>query len=321
MIRRLVLLWLLALPQMALPQMAVALDLSLPPSARQTAGENLGLDSYGLPTGPFDGTEVPIRRFKGYVLRQSWRLDASGVTPFQVIAPLQEQLDADGYTTIFECADQDCGGFDFRFATTVIDAPAMFVDLDDFRFLSAIKGDPDSPSAAVSMLVSRRDGAAFVQLIQISVDKAARIEITKGSAPIVPSETNLGAMPATSVAAQLSQNGHAILGDLEFQTGSSNLGAGPFASLSEVSLFLADNPDLNIALVGHTDAVGGLEGNITLSQRRANSVRDRLIEELGAPADRLTAQGVGYLAPVASNQSNAGRDANRRVEAVVVLTP
>jgi OOP family OmpA-OmpF porin len=75
---------------------------------------------------------------------------------------------------------------------------------------------------------------------------------------------------------------------------------------------------LRVALVGHTDATGSLDANIALSRKRAASVKDRLVRAYGIAVSRLDAEGMGYLAPIASNLTQAGRDANRRVEAVLL---
>ncbi|MEM9127449.1 MAG: OmpA family protein, partial [Pseudomonadota bacterium] len=91
------------------------------------------------------------------------------------------------------------------------------------------------------------------------------------------------------------------------------------ASLTLLSRFLADNPDTRLALVGHTDDTGALQANISISTRRAQAVRARLIEAHGVAADRIEAQGVGYLAPLTSNATPEGRDLNRRVEAVLLV--
>ena len=69
-------------------------------------------------------------------------------------------------------------------------------------------------------------------------------------------------------------------------------------------------------MVGHTDNVGGLESNMKLSMDRANAVVLNLTGRHGIAATRLKACGVGPLAPVASNDSDAGRAKNRRVELV-----
>ena len=303
-----------------LPVTVSALELTLPGSARQTAGQDLGVDSYALPIAPFDGAAIPARIFEGFVSRQSWRIAGAGVTPLQLLQPLRDELLANDFKAIFECADRACGGFDFRFETDVIDAPDMYVDLDDYRFISAIKGDADAPSAAVSLLISRSAESSYIQIIQIAVDKAADISVAKGS-EIIASTQNSGVVSSVDgVDKQLNVTGHIVLSDLVFETGSSNLGEGPFASLEQIAGYLRLNAERRIALVGHTDAEGSLDGNIALSKRRANSVRTRLIETHGVAGAQLSAEGVGFLSPIASNLSKAGRTANRRVEAVLIST-
>ncbi len=311
------------------PTLSQALQLTLPNSARQTAGEDLGLDSYALPLGPFADGDVPARTFEGFVMRQAWRIEGRGVTTLQVLRPLREELGAKGYTVLFECAARDCGGFDFRFSTDVIPAPDMLVDLDEYRFLSALLGPKEAPTEAVSLLVSRSGDAIFLQVIRVSVDEASRIEMDRGatlegSRPV--EETETGPIPETvhdpDQQADLTETmrdlGHVILRDLEFDTGSADLGEGPFKSLADLADLLRADPESRIALVGHTDATGGLQGNIILSKRRAESVRARLIETYAVTGDQVIAEGVGFLSPVASNASDEGRKANRRVEAVLL---
>ena len=307
----------------AFPSLASAVELTLPASARQTAGQELGIESYALPIAPFDGIDIPARIFEGFVTRQAWRVEGGGVTPLQLMQPLRDELKENGYTTLFECAARTCGGFDFRFETDVINAPDMYVDLDDYRFLSALKGNATAPQAAISLFVSRSAAAAYIQIIQIAMDERAGISVAKGSE--IVASTKAGQIPSVgssqaSIAKQLDVAGHVILSDLEFKTGSSELGEGSFASLEALARYLAQNSTRRVALVGHTDAVGSLDGNIALSKKRATSVRARLIENYGVEGAQLSAEGVGYLSPVASNLSNAGRDANRRVEAVVIST-
>jgi outer membrane protein OmpA-like peptidoglycan-associated protein len=81
---------------------------------------------------------------------------------------------------------------------------------------------------------------------------------------------------------------------------------------------LSERPKLKLAIVGHTDTSGGLEANIAVSQERAQSVRLRLIEQHAVDPARVDAQGMGYLAPRASNRTEAGRTVNRRVEVIIV---
>jgi len=71
-----------------------------------------------------------------------------------------------------------------------------------------------------------------------------------------------------------------------------------------------------ITIVGHTDAIGSHENNMTLSQRRADAVRTYLTTH-GVPEDRVTAEGVGEAQPIANNKTADGRANNRRVEIIL----
>jgi len=86
--------------------------------------------------------------------------------------------------------------------------------------------------------------------------------------------------------------------------------------LAEIAKLLANNPTLNLHVVGHTDSTGAFDHNMTLSKARADAVMNALVSAHGVAASRLQASGVGPLAPVASNDTEDGRAKNRRVELV-----
>lgn len=87
--------------------------------------------------------------------------------------------------------------------------------------------------------------------------------------------------------------------------------------LEEAAEILKDEPDIDVSVDGHTDAVGSDAYNERLSQRRAQAVRDHLVR-LGVSADRLRTRGFGESQPVASNETEEGRGQNRRVELNVI---
>ena len=84
-------------------------------------------------------------------------------------------------------------------------------------------------------------------------------------------------------------------------------------AMSDLANFLLENPSVKIHIVGHTDAVGSDEANQILSEGRANSVRNDLIKR-GVAAERMTAEGKGEREFVADNDTEEGRQLNRRVE-------
>jgi OOP family OmpA-OmpF porin len=249
---------------------------------------------------------------------RAWRLEGRGLTTLQLLQPLREQFLQAGAKVLFECEAAQCGGFDFRFDILVLPAPAMRVGLGDYRFL-ALQLDADTHA---SLLVSRFGNAGFIQLVTVASNAETVPPVqAHASAPALVAPPPPSAPKALQgLGAQLLAQGHAIMADLEFTSGAAELGAGPFQSLALLAQFLNAHPKSRVALVGHTDAVGALEGNITLSRRRAAQVVARLVADYGIDKDRLQAEGMGFLAPIASNRTDEGRLANRRVEVILLDT-
>jgi outer membrane protein OmpA-like peptidoglycan-associated protein len=121
---------------------------------------------------------------------------------------------------------------------------------------------------------------------------------------------------AAAMAADIAQSGHASIYGIYFDTGKSVLKPESDATLAEISKLLAADPALKLDVVGHTDNVGGLASNMTLSKQRADAVVAALVSKYRVSAARLQSAGVGPLAPVATNKTEDGRAKNRRVELV-----
>jgi len=106
------------------------------------------------------------------------------------------------------------------------------------------------------------------------------------------------------------------MSDVLFDTGKYSLKPGAREKLAKVAGILLAYPGLNIAVGGYTDNVGGEAMNQKLSENRAGSVRDYLVQE-GVSTNSVTVEGYGNSSPVATNDNSAGRQQNRRVELVV----
>jgi outer membrane protein OmpA-like peptidoglycan-associated protein len=106
------------------------------------------------------------------------------------------------------------------------------------------------------------------------------------------------------------------MSDVLFDTGQYSLKPGAREKLAKVAGILLAYPGLNIAVGGYTDNVGGDAMNQTLSENRAGSVRDYLVNQ-GVATGSVSATGYGNTMPVASNDNSAGRQQNRRVELLV----
>jgi OOP family OmpA-OmpF porin len=121
---------------------------------------------------------------------------------------------------------------------------------------------------------------------------------------------------AAALLADLDRAGHTVLHGIFFDTDEAVVKPESRAALTEIAKLLKGNPEMTAYVVGHTDMSGTLEHNLDLSNRRAAAVIDALVVDHGISGERLTPRGVGPLAPVASNDTEAGRALNRRVELV-----
>jgi outer membrane protein OmpA-like peptidoglycan-associated protein len=106
------------------------------------------------------------------------------------------------------------------------------------------------------------------------------------------------------------------MSDVLFDTGKFSLNPGAREKLAKVAGILISYPSLNTEIGGYTDNVGSDDRNQTLSENRANAVRDYLVHQ-GVSTDSVSARGFGNSSPVASNDNSGGRQSNRRVELVV----
>jgi outer membrane protein OmpA-like peptidoglycan-associated protein len=106
------------------------------------------------------------------------------------------------------------------------------------------------------------------------------------------------------------------LGDVVFDVNKAQLKSGGLRTIDKLAAFLERYPDRRVTIEGFTDSTGSAEYNQALSERRAQSVRDALVQKGIDPA-RVDTQGYGEEFPKASNETAAGRQLNRRVEVVI----
>jgi outer membrane protein OmpA-like peptidoglycan-associated protein len=107
------------------------------------------------------------------------------------------------------------------------------------------------------------------------------------------------------------------LGDVLFHSGETSLREEALASLVEVVDLLQSEPDKDIRIEGHSDSTGNSVSNLKISEQRANAVLDALVS-LGVEASRITATGMGEDFPIASNETEEGREQNRRVDVILL---
>ena len=105
--------------------------------------------------------------------------------------------------------------------------------------------------------------------------------------------------------------------NVEFDTAKAIVKEKYHNNIKKVADFMKEFPNTNATIEGHTDNVGNAAYNQRLSEERANSVRQYLIDKFGIDASRLTSVGYGLSRPIASNDTAEGKQKNRRVVAVM----
>lgn len=170
----------------------------------------------------------------------------------------------------------------------------------------AQKGAAERSSADKSAQLARSEAET-----QIERDRVAQRDVKLGALQMQLSDLN----------ARQTERGIVVtLGDLLFDTGAAQLRPEGQRSLDKLADFMKRHPERNASIEGYADSVGSSVANQDLSDRRARSVMAALVQ-LGVPGDQLSTQAYGEQRPVAGNDTQAGRQMNRRVEVVFARMP
>ena len=119
-----------------------------------------------------------------------------------------------------------------------------------------------------------------------------------------------------SMREQLDETGKIVTHGILFDVNSAKIKGESYKTLKDIGQLLQDDPELRLSIEGHTDSDGSDEHNMTLSQNRADSVRDYLVVTYSIDASRLEAKGWGESKPIGANDTAEGKANNRRVELV-----
>ena len=169
----------------------------------------------------------------------------------------------------------------------------------------AAASQQQSQAAQQEAEASQREAAASQQKAEMSQQQARDAEMRTSQLQAELKELN----------AKQTERGLVVtLGDVLFDTDKAQLKAR--GSLQKLADFLKQHPERKVRVEGYTDSTGSADHNLALSDRRANAVRQSLMD-MGVSSDRITSRGYGKESPVANNSTPAGRQLNRRVEIVL----
>ena len=249
-------------------------------------------------------------------------------SPLEVLRNYQDVIEADGGEVLFECKKEECGGaadrsssggggkmslmMNFFHETDLKDAAfsngacALTSTINDQRYLTA-KIPQDAGNAYVTVHTFTVIDNQYCK--ELNGRTIALVHTLEPKARDKKMVVVAAAEMADSLAAQGSISLYGIL----FDTGKADIKSESEPTLKEIATLLANEPAIAVIVVGHTDSQGAFDYNLDLSSRRAQAVRAELVAKYGIDAGRLTAAGAGMMAPVASNDDDAGRAKNRRV--------
>ncbi|WP_284420366.1 MULTISPECIES: OmpA family protein [unclassified Bradyrhizobium] len=255
-------------------------------------------DAARLQAAPFkDGKATDERRLEGRIVRIAYRT-APGPSILEVARNFENQLAKQGFEPLFACDTDACGGIPFTEAIDILPVPQMWVDGFEYRYVAGRKA-ADGREIYAGVLVSQNNQQIYAQL----------------------TIAELGAMEnkmvsAAAMAKGLGDKGHIALYGIYFDTDKATIKPESRPTLEQIAQLLTGQPQLNVFIVGHTDNQGSYDYNLDLSRRRAEAVAAELVRSFRIVPARLRTAGVGLLAPVGSNATDAGRALNRRVELV-----
>jgi len=180
----------------------------------------------------------------------------------------------------------------------------------------AARAQSDSDRARSDLANSQAASAVALSAAQADADKS-RLAAQQSEADKVAMRTRLSEQLNKILKTRDSARGLIVsMSDVLFDTGKYSLKPGAREKLAKVAGILVSYPGLNIEVGGYTDNVGGDAMNQTLSENRASSVRNYLVDQ-GVATNSVTSKGFGNTLPVATNDNSAGRQQNRRVELLV----
>jgi OOP family OmpA-OmpF porin len=276
-------------------------------------------DEFLLPLGAATAIEPPAYeksiKTEGLISRYAY-VAPSGRTTTELLRNYKLEFQRLGLITLYEKA---AGGTSLFGATTTLisreDDLGQILEYNEAQErLLVAKSKDAKPTYYYVFVTSYNDGVVPDRLQGVVVKNRALAMLVV----IAPEkmEEKMTMVNAAEMAKSLTESGKIALYGINFDTDKDVLRPDSQSTIQEIANLLKGNTRLNVRIVGHSDNQGKPEYNLDLSRRRALSVVRELTSRYGIAANRLDAFGCGLYAPIESNETEAGRAKNRRVELV-----
>lgn len=266
-------------------------------------------DTFAVPLGPADKSEKKFKKeeqVEGKVVKTLYQAPA-GATPLAISRSYQDALKQSGFEILYSCSPKQCNA-EGRVAVTLGYSGT---------YLTQLGGRSPDDEGTYLFTARHPKNNVYVMVVAFNIwNDPSKVFYTLNVAEVKPMQTEMVIVTAKELAEGIRKTGHASIYGIYFDTGKAVIKPESQPVISEIAKMLNEQPTLRLHVVGHTDNVGNLASNMTLSKQRAGAVVNALVREHNVAAGRLIANGVGPLAPVASNVTEEGRAKNRRVELV-----
>ncbi len=249
-------------------------------------------DKYPLALAVADNRPSGVKDIEGKTTKITYQ-NPAGRSPLEIFSNYRDALKKAGYQDLFTCEGAACGRAMYWQRLNGLYASGGPREVRNLT----VRGKSDGKDYTVAMSVNT--GFTIIHIVE---HKAM--------------EGGLVSASAAELAEGIDRDGHINVYAIYFDTGKAELKPESTPALIEIAKLLEAKPALKLHVVGHTDSTGVFAANMKLSNDRAASVVRALIADHKVAAARLSPNGVGPLAPVATNTTEEGRAKNRRVDLV-----
>jgi OOP family OmpA-OmpF porin len=281
---------------------------------------------YELVIGATDWTKQgalrPTQALEGRLVRTVY-IAPKAATPLEVSRNYEDELKAGGFEILFRCRNArnnpnpECGQGLVRsrlFPNNTITKQGERIEFagnvaQNLYYFAAKLAKPEGDFYVALATWEATDAQLNTPFLNQTVALLDTIQTKRMDRQMV--FVDAGAMQSA-----IEKDGRISLYGILFDTNSAVLKPGSERTLAEIARLLTRNPGWKLLVVGHTDNVAAADYNLRLSMQRAQAVVAALTQNHGVSAARLRAEGKGLTQPVASNDNEAGRAQNRRVELI-----
>ena len=273
-------------------------------------------DEMDLATGPMVAgqTRPPVKTVEGKITTIIYETNTNTESVLKVFKNYTHSLSRAGFKNIYTCSNGACGPDFIKQLITTTPRSAQYRGIDpfntnerlsNFRYWSGTL-TKDNKLVYASLIVKTKTFSKYPVEIALDIIESKSMEL------------DLVTIDVNSLTESINTTGKAVLKGIYFDHDQAVVKPESSASMKIIAEYLKREPAANVYIVGHTDNTGADSHNIGLSKRRAEAVVSKLIQEYGIKNNRLHAHGVGPVAPVTTNSTDAGRAENRRVEIVLM---